>query len=126
MASSAQPGQRVLHFAAVEEGGAAAQVVGNAQQLQRLFQRARLVVAAEQDRELAPRGSSLARCVQELDLAGDALGLVRVVAAFPDADALAVAVLAPQLLRVLVRIVARSARWRSAGRGRCSGSSARA
>ena len=35
------------------------QVVGHAQQLQRLFQRPRLVVAAEQDAELAPFGLSL-------------------------------------------------------------------
>src|SRR3546814_5605322 len=47
-----QPRQRVLDLAAVEERGAAAEVVRHAQQLQRLLQRARLVVAAEQDAEV--------------------------------------------------------------------------
>ena len=56
----AQPGQRVLDLAAVEEGGAAAQVVGDAQQLQRLFQRAALVVAAEQMQNCPRRG--MLRC----------------------------------------------------------------
>jgi hypothetical protein len=120
----AQPRQRVLHFLAFEEGGAAAQVIGHAQQLQRFFQRPRLVVAAEQDRELAP-GHVLA-LLEVLDLGGDALGLVRVVAALPTR--------APTRRRRAGSTAAwdaragssRSAGWRNAGCGRCSGSSARA
>src|SRR5690606_36735930 len=97
-----QPGKRVLHFLAFQEGGAAGEVVGHAQQLQRLLQRPRLVVAAEQDAELAPW--DLLGLVQERDLAGDLLRLVLVVAAFPDADALAVGLVRPQGLEVLVRV----------------------
>ena len=50
-----QPRHRILDLAAIQERRAAGQVVGHAQQLQRFFQRARLVVAAEQHAEIAPR-----------------------------------------------------------------------
>src|SRR3546814_8130689 len=56
-----QPRQRVLALAAVEERGAAAEVVRHAQQLQRLLQRARLVVAAERSEEHTSELQSLMR-----------------------------------------------------------------
>src|SRR3546814_18271718 len=87
---------------AVEERGAAAEVVGHAQQLQRLFQRARLMVAAEQDAEVAPRRAP--GLVDEVDLAGHALGFVHAVAALPDPDAFAVGLCAQHRLGVLVRV----------------------
>ena len=77
-----QPGQRVLDLAAIEERGAAGQVVGNAQQLQRLFQRA----ATGGCRGTGWRTRSTATpCawLEVLDLGGDALGLVLVVAGIP-------------------------------------------
>jgi hypothetical protein len=61
------------------------------------------MVAAEQDAEVAPRRA--ARLVEEMDLVGDLLRLVRGVAAFPDADALAVGLVAPERLGVFVRVV---------------------
>ncbi len=98
-----QPGQRVLHFLAFQEHGAAGQVVGNTQQLHRLFQRARLEVAAEQDAEITPR--HVARLRHEGDFGGDLFRFVFAVAAFPHTDAFAVGLVAPQLLQVLMRIV---------------------
>src|SRR3546814_960325 len=61
------------------------------------------MVAAEQDAEVAPRRA--AGLVDEVDLAGHALGFVHAVAALPDPDAFAVGLCAPQRLGVLVRIV---------------------
>ena len=61
------------------------------------------MVAAEQDAEIAPR--RIARGVQEGDLGGDFFCFVFVVAALPHADAVAVGLVAPQFLRMLVRIV---------------------
>ena len=77
-------------------------MVGNAQQLQGFFDRPGLVVAAKQDGELAP-GNFLG-LLEVMDLGGDPFGFVLVVAAGPDAHVLAVAMLAPQLLEVRVRI----------------------
>ena len=119
-----QPRHRILDLAAIQERGAAGQVIRHAQQLQRFLQRPRLVVAAEQDAEIAPR--RLPRLVQEMDLVGDLLRFVRGVAAFPDADALAIGLVAPQRLRDVRAGCSRSARWPRAARGCCSGSSVRA
>src|SRR5690606_36499609 len=74
-----------------------------AQRLQRLLQRARLEVAAEQDAEVTPR--RLSRVGDELDLGRDLFSLVRGIATLPDADALTVGLLGPQALGVLVRVV---------------------
>ena len=61
------------------------------------------MVAAEQDAEIAPRRITCG--MQEGDLGGDLFRLVIVVATFPDADAVAIGLITPQLFRVLVRIV---------------------
>jgi hypothetical protein len=71
-------------------------VVGHPQQAQRLFERARLEIAAVQDREIAP--GRLACLLQVRDLGGDALGFVGLVLALQDAQGLALAVFGPQLL----------------------------
>jgi hypothetical protein len=92
----AQVGGDVLDLGLLEEGLAARQQVGDALVAQKLFERARLEVAAVEDRIVA-ESAAMFEAVS-LQLHDHRLGLLFVVLADADGDRVAVAEVGPQLL----------------------------
>ncbi len=98
-----QPGQHILDLGPLQKRSTAGQVIRHALQLQRLFQRARLVVATEQDRKIVPLCVVLVG--QEGDLGRDTFRLALGIGTFEHPDRLALGVVAPEFFRVQMRVV---------------------
>ena len=78
-------------------------MIRNTLDLQGFFQCARLMIATEQNRELAIR--QLILMDEQRDLRGDAFGFFNRIRALPNADAFAIGAVTPLALEMLVRIV---------------------